>query len=233
MLPYTEEVLVSLFGQYNRSIWPAHVLFYAMALAGVALALRPRKTGDRLIGVIFAAAWAWVGIGLFFLNFAAIDFSAPAYGVIFLVQAVLLTVTVVIRGKVIFRLNKNNFFCRAALVFLFFALVVFPLLDLMAGYEWESVRVFGAGPGPTMLLTVGVLLLVDGRPPVHLAIIPLVWAFKTAVTAAWLDMPHDIGLAIVAALGISLIIWKVFEDSPQPEGSSEAPSVDSQHIRKG
>ncbi len=45
MLPSTTETLFSVLEQYNRAIWPAHVLAYGLGLAAVVLALRPVAVG--------------------------------------------------------------------------------------------------------------------------------------------------------------------------------------------
>jgi hypothetical protein len=44
-LPFTAEVLFSLFETYNRAIWPAQLIAYGLGMAVLALALRPLAAG--------------------------------------------------------------------------------------------------------------------------------------------------------------------------------------------
>jgi Family of unknown function (DUF6064) len=97
-LPFTAEVLSSVVQTYNRAVWPAQVVAYVLALALVWIAIRPRYGGYRrvahsLAGAALAAAWAWTGVAFHFSYFANINFLAPVYGSLFVVQALLLAWT--------------------------------------------------------------------------------------------------------------------------------------------
>jgi hypothetical protein len=174
MLPFTAEILFSSFEQYNRALWPLPVVAPALALAIVGLALRPVRHGDRAIGGLLALAWLWVGVGYHFLHLAAIDFAAPAYGALFVLQGLLLLWTAVIRDDLAFRFTGDLFgWCGLALALA--AVLAWPLADGLWGRGWPGLRVVGLAPGPTAIFTLG-MLLGAGRAPLHLAIIPLLWA---------------------------------------------------------
>ncbi len=51
MLPYDSEVLYAVLAQYNRAVWPAVLIAYALGLGLVALALRPHPWGGRVAGL--------------------------------------------------------------------------------------------------------------------------------------------------------------------------------------
>src|SRR5687768_16253137 len=99
MLPFTTEILFSSFEQYNRALWPLPMVAPALALVILALALRPVRHGDRPVGALLALAWLWVGLGYFILHFAAFDFVAPIYGVLFILQGLLVAWSAVVRGR--------------------------------------------------------------------------------------------------------------------------------------
>jgi hypothetical protein len=204
MLPFTADVLFSSFETYNRALWPLPVLAVALALAIILLTLRPVRGGDRAIGALVALAWLWVGIGYHFLHFAAIDFAAPAYGAVFVLEGLLFAWTAVVR-RLAFRFGPDPF-RWAGLALALAAALAWPLVDSL-GHGWQSARVAGLAPGPTAAFTLG-LLLTAGRPPLHLAVIPLLWTLIAGATAWALIIPQDLALPVAGLAGFTLILWK-------------------------
>jgi len=207
MLPFTAEILFSSFGQYNRALWPLPILAPALALALIVLALRPVRHGARAIAALLALAWLWVGVGYHFLHFAALDFAAPVYGALFVLQALLLAWTGVVRDRLTFGFGADLFgWCGLALALA--AAVVWPLADGLLGHGWESLRIAGLAPGPTAVFTLGLLLLTAGRTPLHLALIPLLWTLVAGATAWVLAIPQDLALPAAGVAAFALILWK-------------------------
>ena len=68
---------------------------------------------------------------------------------------------------------------------------------------------FGVAPGPLTIFTFGVLLMLDGRPPILLAIIPLLWALAAGGSAiVRLGAPEDWSLLLAGIVGFGLLYWK-------------------------
>ena len=206
MLPFTADILFSSFEQYNRALWPLPILAFALALVIVRLTLRPARHGARVIGALMALAWLWIGVGYHFLHFAAIDFAAPLYGVLFIVQGLLFAWTGVVRATLAFRFGAD-LFGWSGLALALAALVAWPLADGLL-HGWQSVRVVGLAPGPTAVFTLGMLLLMAGRSPLHLAVIPLLWSLVAGATAWLLSIPQDLALPVAGLGGLALILWK-------------------------
>jgi len=206
MLPFTADVLFSSFEAYNRALWPLPIPAVGIALAVILLTLRPLRGGDRAISALVALAWLWIGVGYHFLHFAAIDFAAPVYGAFFVLQALLLAWTGVVRGSLAFRFGADPF-GWAGLALAIAATLAWPLADL-SGHGWPSVRVVGLAPGPTAAFTLGLLLLTSGRVPLHLAIVPLLWTLVAGATAWVLAIPQDLALPVGGLCGFALILWK-------------------------
>ena len=205
MLPFTAEILFSSFAQYNRALWPLPILALALALAVVLLTLRPGRHGGRAIGALLALAWLWIGVGYHFLHFAALDFAAPVYGVLFVLQGLLLAWTGVVRGRLAFRFDADLAgWCGLALAL---AAIARPLSDVLFGHGWQSARVVGLAPGATAAFTLGMLLLTTGRTPLHLAVIPLLWTLVAGARAWILGIPQDLALPVAGAAGFALILW--------------------------
>jgi Family of unknown function (DUF6064) len=197
---------------YNRAVWPAQAVTYALALALVWIAIRPRYGGYRrvahsLAGAALAAAWAWTGVAFHFRYFASINFLAPVYGALFVVQALLLAWTAGVRGRIAPRAQSDPF-GWAGLGLMGYAIGGYPLIAEVAGEGLESARVVGLAPGPTAVFTLGVLLLAEGRTPLHLTAVPVLWSLIAGVTAWELAVVEDVALPLIGLGTLALIVWK-------------------------
>lgn len=205
MLSFSPEAFFSLFEQYNRAIGPAPTVAYGLGLAALALALRPVPNGSRIVAAILALMWAWNGIAYHLMHFAEINFAAPIFAAVFVVQGLLFALTGAVRGKIAFRF-RADFFGWTGLGLAVFALAVYPLLGALAGHGWPRAALFGVAPCPTTIFTLGFLLLIEGRMPWHLIAIPVLWSLVGG-TAVWLlGVPEDLALPLagLAVLGLAL-----------------------------
>jgi hypothetical protein len=207
MLPFTADVLFSSFEQYNRAFWPLPIVACILALATILLTLRPVRFGDQAMAMLLAAAWLWIGITYYLLRWAKIDFAAPVYGVIFVVEGLLIAWTGVVRGRLTFRF-RPDLFGWIGLVMAIAAMAAFPLGDWLTGQGWQSVRLVGLAPGPTAAFTLGLLLLTKRRTPLRLAVAPLLWSLVAGATAWILPIPQDLILPITGVGGFGLILWR-------------------------
>jgi hypothetical protein len=212
MLPFTAEILFSSFEQYNRALWPLPILAVGGALAIILLTLRPVQGGDRAIGALVALAWVWVGIGYHLLHLATLDFAAPAYGVLFVLQGLLLAWTGMIRNRLSFRFGAD-LFGWAGLALMIAAVLAWPLADLLS-HGWQSPRLALLAPSPTAAFTLGLLLLSEGRAPLQLAVIPLLWAMVAGATGWILAIPQDLALPVAGLGAFGLILWKTRQQTP-------------------
>jgi hypothetical protein len=207
MLSFTPEVFFSLFEQYNRAIWPGQFLAYGLGFIALLLAFRPFPHRDRIIGAVLAASWLWIGIVYHSQYFTQINFIAPLFAVLFVLQGLLFNWTLALRGLVAFRFRRD-LFGWTGLGFAIFAMVGYPLLGWLAGHGWPRSPVFGVTPCPTTIFTWGILLLVAGRTPLHLTVIPLIWSLIGGSAAWLLAVPEDATLPVAALIACVLIVWK-------------------------
>lgn len=206
MLPYTAEVLFSMMEQYNRAIWPAGPVALLLALGALVLTVRPAREADRIIGVLLAAAWIWVGAAHQLGPMATIDFAAPLYGGLWVLQGLLLAWSCVLRRRVAFRFRADAF-GWTGVGLAAFALIGYPLVVRLMGYGWPALPLVGVAPNPTVVFTMGLLLLGD-RAPVHLAALPLVWSAVAGVTAWLLALPVDFAVPLATVAGVGLLVLK-------------------------
>jgi hypothetical protein len=207
MLSFTPDAFFALFEQYNRAIWPGQFLAYGLGFVALLLAFRPFPQRDRIVGALLALAWLWIGVVYHFVHFTQINFVAPAFAALFVIQGALFAWTLALRGQVAFRF-RPDLFGWTGLGFALFAMVVYPLLGWLAGHGWPRSPVFGVTPCPTTIFTWGMLLLVQGRTPLHLTAIPLLWSLIGGSAAWLLAVPEDASLPLAAFVALALLLWK-------------------------
>jgi hypothetical protein len=94
------------------------------------------------------------------------------------------------------------------LAFCLFALALYPLFAWLAGHGWPRAAMFGVAPSPTVIFTIGVLLMLKGGAALHLAALPVLWALIGAGAVFLLGVREDLSLLLAGLLGLALLIWK-------------------------
>lgn len=209
MLPFGQDAFFALFEQYNRAIWPAQIVAYVLALAALTLAIRPiahaGRARSRVIAAILALAWAWNGVAYHILFFATINFWADIFGAVFVLQALLLLWTGVWRGRLAFRI-RNDARSWIGLALVIFAMAIYPAIGWALGHAWPRASIFGVTPCPMTIFTMGLLLLVDGRTPPHLAVIPVLWSMIGGTAAWFLGVTEDLALPMAGLVYLTLVV---------------------------
>ena len=207
MLPFSREVFLRLFEHYNTAIWPAQIIAYALGAVLVLLALRPRRWSDRVVSAVLAAAWLWMGVVYHMMFFAAINWAAWAFGALFVIQGLLFAWSGGVRQRLAFRFSPtlSGF---AGLGFVALAMAVYPLIGLATDHGWPRAPMFGVAPCPTVIFTLGMLLLTARRVPVHVMVVPLLWTAIGGMAAWQLDIIEDLALLPAGVLALCLVLWK-------------------------
>ena len=205
MFPFDAEALDAFYASYNTAVWPAQAVALALALAAVWLSAAPRGGGVRVIGAILAAAWLWCGLVFFLRHFAAYDFMAPVYGWAFVAQAALLLWGLVWRPPPLrWRAEARGWIALAVLVVALFGLPALTAFGKAGAgdFGWAAARLVGVAPGPTVLFTLGLLLLAGGRRRWLLMAIPLAWCAVAGVTAWALGVAEAWPLPVLGAAAL-------------------------------
>jgi hypothetical protein len=109
---------------------------------------------------------------------------------------------------------RADLFGWAGLALMMAAALAWPLADGLSAHGWLSARVVGLAPGPTAAFTLGLLLLTEGRSPLYLALIPLLWTVVAGTTAWILTIPQDLALPVAGLGAFGLILWKNRRQTP-------------------
>jgi hypothetical protein len=199
-MPFTVEQFFQVFVRYNRAVWPGQIFLIVLAIVALALVFSKVAGAGRIISIILALLWAWMGVAYHLVFFAAVNPAAPIFGVIFLIQALLLFVLGVWgRGPRFGIVSTARTVAGGVLVL--YALLIYPLLGILAGHRYPATPTFGA-PCPTTIFTLGLLFFLRPPFPRAVAVIPLLWAAVGSIAAFELGVVQDFGLLAAGMLGI-------------------------------
>ena len=205
-MPFTTAQFLDVFARYNEAVWPAQPLFYALAAVVVGLALRPAARSGRIAGGVLAFFWAWMGVVYHWGFFSGINPAAYLFAAAFAAEAVLLLDAGVLRPRLSFR-ARGDAPGIAGAVLVAYALVLYPLLGYAAGQVYPRTPTFGL-PCPTTIFTFGVLLWAEGRVPVRVMVIPVLWSALGASAALSHGIAQDYGLVAAGLAGAALVLRK-------------------------
>ncbi|MEX2200903.1 MAG: DUF6064 family protein [Dongiaceae bacterium] len=206
MFPYSTEAFFAFLEQYNRSIWSAQIFAVLLALIALWLVLRPSRISGRIVGVILTLAWLWCGGVYYLMHLWTIDFVAPGFALLMIMQGLILGWTGAIRGDLTFRWRPDPV-RQAGMALAGVALVYDPVLAVFSEHGWTTARVVGLTPGPTMLFTVAVFAMCE-RVAVYLLAIPILWSGSAIAFAWFLGITPDLVLPL-AGIGLAAsILWR-------------------------
>lgn len=187
-----------LFELYNADVWPAQLVALALGAAALLLAFVGSAPADRAIAAIVAACWLFTAWAFHLERYATINWTAPWFAAAFAAQALLLLWRGTIRGRLAFRPGRQPR-QLAGLALFVFALLVQPALGPLSGRPWSQAQAFGVTPDPTVVATLGLLLLASPAPA-WLRVIPLSWCAVSALTLWTMGAP-EAPVMLVAGLG--------------------------------
>ncbi|MCW5659111.1 MAG: hypothetical protein KIT60_15525 [Burkholderiaceae bacterium] len=192
---------------YNADVWPLQMV---ALMAGVGLLLwlgrphSPRR--DRVVFVLLAFAWWWLAWGFLHRRFAPINWSADYAALLFALQGVaLLWVALARRGMVRRRhLSPTD---PIAITLIVIGVIVYPFIATILGRPWSQAEVFAVMPDPTVITTLGLLLLAE--PPRRvLLIVPVLWCLYSGAMGWGLRAGHAWVPPAVALLAAVCLQWR-------------------------
>ena len=202
-LLFSPRTYYRLFELYNADIWPAQLVSLALGVVILGSLRHPRAGPGRLVGAILAACWIWVAWAFHVDRYATINWAATYFAAAFAIEALLLIWTGVIRAELVLE-PATPLTYRIGLGVFLFALVLQPLIGPLAGREWTQMEIFGVAPDPTVIATMGILLLASRRVFWELLVIPLFWCALSGAVKWTMGSPDALVMP-VAALGVLLL----------------------------
>jgi hypothetical protein len=204
-LMFAPRIYYRLFELYNAEVWPAPLVGIALAFAILWLTWRDQH--GRVVAAILAAAWLFVAWAYHWERYATINTAAPYYAAGFAAEALLLIWFGVVRDGIrpAFRRDPSGY-----LGLILIAIVaLYPFLAPLLGRPWLQAEIFGMAPDPTVLATLGVLLLAKGRAAWLLPLpLPLLWCAISAATLWTMESPEAVLPAAVVMLTMAMTLGR-------------------------
>jgi hypothetical protein len=213
ILPFSPQTYFRLFELHNQPVWPAQLLALAAGAAIVALILlRPAWSG-RAVALLLAAAWGFVAFAYLGTRYAAINWAATYFAYGFAAQALLLVLSGAVGGRLNFTAPRSPA-AKAGLGFVLFALLVQPLIGPAFGRPWTGLELFAIAPDPTVLATLGVLLVADRVRP-ELFVLPLLWCVIAGAILYGLSAPEVSLMPTAGLAALGLALYRGFAPAPE------------------
>ncbi len=206
-LPFTIEEFMNVFRHYNHSIWPMQIIVYLLAMIAFYLLGKKHKASNKIIVGILAFFWIWMGTFYHLVYFTSINKLAYGFGVLFIIEGLLLTYNGVIKNNIKFSCNKNKYTIIGS-VFILYAMIFYPIIGYLSGHGYPYSPGFGVAPCPTTIFTYGILLFSKKKFPRYLLWIPLLWSLIGTLAAVKLGITEDFGLLIAAVMGTFMLLKK-------------------------
>ena len=170
-IPFTIEQFMGVFKNYNSSVFPMQVIIYLLAIVSIYLSIKRISWADRAVAAILSFFWIWMGIVYHIIYFSAINKAAYIFGGAFILQGVLFLYRGVFKQQLVFHFRSDISGITGS-IFLFFAMILYPLLGYFQGHIYPSSPTFGL-PCPTTIFTFGLLLCTERKLPGVCLLFPL------------------------------------------------------------
>ena len=204
-MPFTPTEFFDVFRRYNEAVWPVQLLLVAASLVVVVLAFRPSSRVGGVGVLVLAMLWLWMGVMYHGAFFRQINSVAAVFGAVFVGQGMIFAWLGIRERPVTFRARFDAAGVAGGLLIVY-ALLLYPLIGLLAGHRYPAAPTFGV-PCPTTIFTLGLLLWAEPPLPRPAVIIPVLWAVVATIGAVQLGIPEDFGLTIAAAIVAPVMLF--------------------------
>lgn len=204
-LPFTIDQFMGVFVEYNQAIWPAQIAAYLLGGSVLYLIIKKWSTADKYINRILAVFWIWMGLVYHIFFFAEVNPAAYIFGSLFFFQGIVFMFLKRI-GVDLGYVYRKDMYGVVGVLFIFYAMIAYPLLGYVWGHIYPQAPVFGVAPCPTTIFTFGLLLMTKGKVPVWLLIIPGLWALIGFSAAYQLTIYEDMGLVVAGIVSVAMLV---------------------------
>ncbi|HEY6511206.1 MAG TPA: DUF6064 family protein [Burkholderiaceae bacterium] len=214
-LMFAPRTYYRLFELANAELWPLHLLALAIGAAILALLAWPRRLhGAEVACVLLVLPWLWVGWAFLWQRYAPINWAAATMAMLFALEGALLLLRAAFADTSlpVVPVWRRRVGCGLWV----FALVLHPLLAPAFGRPWMQAEWFGIAPDPTVLATLGLLLMVPAAraesTPLRVLqgstwCVPLLWCLASGATL-WAMGSAEAGLMPAAAAVALATVWR-------------------------
>jgi hypothetical protein len=214
-LLFSPRTYYRLIERHNEAFWPGHVATLGLGLVVLDLLSRPNARQGRIVSAILAILWAWVAWAFVWRRYATINWAAKYLVWLFAIEVLLLVWIGVVRGgpRIGWKRDAAGILGGALLIL---SLLLYPAFAAVLGRGWRQGEMFGVAPDPTVLATLGVLLLADGPPRWGLLAMPVLWCVVSGATLLAMGSQEAWVLLPAALLAVGTSGWRVRRSRSPP-----------------
>lgn len=222
-VPFTAETYLRLIERQNEAHAPGQAVAVVAGLAVAALVWRGHA---RWAGVVLAIAWAWVALTFHFRLYAELIWVAPYFGWAFILQAMLLLGWATL-GRARDPALRSPVATGAGYALIGAGVVIFPLLAPLLGRGWAASEWFGIVPDPTVVATLGFVVIAGRRGWLPLVlVVPLLWCAVAGLIGSVLEWRAFWLLPAAGVVGALAAAWQGMM-ALRRTGAAQAPSSES------
>jgi uncharacterized protein DUF6064 len=190
-LPFTRDQFFSIFASYNELLLPFAAALWVFSLAALIVLFRRARTSSGFINIVLVTHWLWSAFAYHFAFFSRVNPAAWLFGVLFVIQAILLLQYGVLSNRLRYSCQRSlrHLLARGMILYA----LIYPVINLLEGHVLPRVPTFGV-PCPTTILTIGFLLAADRPLPRLIVVVPIVWSVVGGSAAFLLGVRADLML---------------------------------------
>jgi hypothetical protein len=214
---------LSIYTSYNVTFFPAHIIFYVLALGAFIFALvKPGAIADVIMKSVLALLWAWTGVLFFILHYGPENNAGYTFGVVFLILTIMFMTDIFLK-KLDFDPKHDRNYTYVAIGFVAWAAVAYPVLSFALGRSWPATAAFPITPGPLVIFTSGVLLLTLKESHTWFFGIPFIWALIQGIGApTYWGLYEDYSIVLLCGFAF-FVAW--YYQSKQRRETKKAKSL--------
>jgi hypothetical protein len=192
--------------RHNAAVWPGQIVTLGLGLVIVGLLRRPAALQGPIISAILAILWSWVGFAFVWRRYVTINWAASYLVWLYAIEVLALAWIGVIRGRLRFgwRQDAAGILGTALLIL---SVLLYPALAPLLRRGWRQAEVFGVAPDPTVIATLGLLLLADGPPRWGLLAAPVLWCLVGGATLLAMGSPEASVVLSAALAAVVASAW--------------------------
>lgn len=202
--PFSKEQFFSVFEAYNTDVFPMQIIILALGIVALLVLSYKLRLKNKLIGIFLGFSWLWAGIVYHIMYFSPINKAAFVFGLLFIIQGILLLLDTFVFKRLAFNL-KLNVKGGIGTFLVVFGLLIYPILGWLL--ERSLPHIISAGlPCPTVIITFGFFALAIDRVKWYLLVIPFIWSLISLGAVTNFGIYQDYML-ILSAIAIALLLF--------------------------
>jgi hypothetical protein len=203
------EDVYQLTAQYNQVIWPLIIIFNILAILMILIVILKPGKYNKDISLVLAFESLWLGVVYWLIfSYPQDPVTSTIIGVLWILITAAFLFIGVYKDSLSFNFTKD-FYSIIGLITILYALVGYPIIQMIEGHFYPAMLLLGAAPCPFTIFTFGFLLWTDKKVPIIIPLLLLIYAIPVGIFAVLLyQIWVDLALIPVGIIGFILIYHK-------------------------